>query len=200
MPFVPVKFIGIFSDTQSIYNRIVVDHSFLLRNMWSSSCIVIIMNVCMMRKSISGYHFCVGKCVLSWPSIQGVATSTFGKTSVMSASGADCAALGGSWRHHWRVWLRVSLTQLCKTTGGETGVFPRLHTRLCYARTRYQRSMTQALHALTTTLLIHFCDIALTLHGVYSHGQCDGLSLCASRRNSIDSTKSVRCSCKPRCR
>jgi hypothetical protein len=30
MPFVPVKFIGIFSDTQSIYNRIVVDHSFFI--------------------------------------------------------------------------------------------------------------------------------------------------------------------------
>jgi hypothetical protein len=28
MPFVPVKFVGIFSDMQSIYNRIVADHTF----------------------------------------------------------------------------------------------------------------------------------------------------------------------------
>ena len=42
-------------------------------------------------------------------------------------------------------------------------------------------------------LVILFCGIALALYGVYSHGQHDVLSLCASQGNSMYSTKSVRC-------
>src|SRR5215471_3435032 len=47
-----------------------------------------IMNVCMMRQSTDGFHFYVEKCVLSRQSIQSVAISTSGITSVMSASGS----------------------------------------------------------------------------------------------------------------
>ena len=89
------------------------------------------MNVFMMRQSINGYPFCVEKCVLSGQSIQGVAISTSEKRSVMSASEAVSAALGGNWSHDWRVCLSVSSTQPCMHTGCETDVFPRLDTLSC---------------------------------------------------------------------
>src|SRR4030095_7076430 len=50
-------------------------------------------------------------------------------------------------------------------------------------------------HGVTYThsmFLSLFCGLVLTLYGVYSHGQRDVLSLCASRWNSMSSTKSVR--------
>src|SRR6266704_2170884 len=80
------------------------------------------MNVCLMWQSISGSHLCVEKCVLSGQSIPGVAISTSGNTSVMSASGLVRAAVDGSWSHDWRVCPHVASPQPCRNTGCETDV------------------------------------------------------------------------------
>jgi hypothetical protein len=108
MLFVPVKFIGVFSDTQSIYNHIAADHTFLNEKY------MVEFLYCTHHERLYDaiehrwIPFLRGECVLSRQSIQSVAISTSGITSVMSASGSVSAALGGSWSEHWRVCLRIS--------------------------------------------------------------------------------------------
>ena len=56
----------------------------------------------------------------------------------MSVFRSVSAPVGGSWRHDWRVCLRVSSTQPCRNLRCETAVCLYFRTRLCSATTYSQ--------------------------------------------------------------
>ena len=150
--------------------------------MWKNSCIVPIMNVFMMRQSINGYHFCVVKCVLSRQSIQGVAISTSGKRSVMSAPGSVSAAGGGSWSPPWRVCLRAPSPQPGMNTGCETDAFPRLDT-LSFAMPRHDaRSRTPGVTCTRNNACNPFSWHSACTTWCILAGQRDVLSMCEQGR------------------
>jgi hypothetical protein len=85
------------------------------------------------------------------PSIPGVANSTSGNTSVMSASRSVSIVVGGSWRHAWRVCLPDASSQSCKKRCAELEIVTCL-PRWSLARVRAPRGHATRATALTPFL------------------------------------------------
>jgi hypothetical protein len=132
------------------------------------------MNVSMMRQSTNGSHLCGGKCVLSGPSIPGVAISTSGTRSVMSASTSGCAAGGGRGRHHRREGLRLSSPRPCLNRGCETGVVLHLDPRFFAILDTIPRSMMHGVTRSSDNASAPFCGIAFACMVEYTPRQLCG--------------------------